>query len=169
MYSRQSTLMACTALVGVWLLAPHAAKAQSTSDSEKIQNLERQTELLQNQLREIKDELVRTRRENEQPSATAAYAADPPRSVAQAKAPAPEKKVKITVGGFIAAETVWRQRNEVADIGSSFTGIPYPFSPQFSENEFHGTARQSRISLLIEGDSIRSKSSQGISKRISWA
>jgi hypothetical protein len=150
MNSRQSTLMACTALVGVWLFIPHAAQAQSASDSEKIQSLERQTELLQNQLKEIKDELVRTRRKNEPPATTAAYAADPPR--AKAKAPAPEPKVKITVGGFIAAESVWRQRNEVADIGSSFTGIPYPFSPQFSENEFHGTARQSRISLLVEGN-----------------
>jgi hypothetical protein len=51
MYSRRSTLMACTALVGVWLFIPHAAKAQSASDSEKIQSLERQTELLQNRSR----------------------------------------------------------------------------------------------------------------------
>jgi hypothetical protein len=28
------------------------------------------------------------------------------------------------VGGFIAAESVWRQRNEVADIASNFGAIP---------------------------------------------
>src|SRR5262249_28267662 len=57
-----------------------------------------------------------------------------------------------TVGGFLAAESVWRQRNEVADIGSSFNGNPYPFSPLYDEHEFHGSARQSRLSLLIEGE-----------------
>ena len=51
------------------------------------------------------------------------------------------------MGGFIAAETVWRQRNEVADIGSNFGAIPYPFSPLYNENEFHGSA-----SLLVEGN-----------------
>src|SRR5262249_10213291 len=74
-----------------------------------------------------------------------------PRAV-KAPPPPPHEKVKGTLGGFLAAETVWRQRNEVADIGSNFGAIPYPFSPLFNENEFHGTARQSRISLLIEGN-----------------
>jgi hypothetical protein len=66
--------------------------------------------------------------------------------------PPPAPKVKVTVGGFIAAESVWRQRNEVADVASNFGAIPYPFSPLYNENEFHGTARQSRISLLVEGN-----------------
>src|SRR5262249_59530506 len=72
-----------------------------------------------------------------------------PRAV-KAPPPPPHEKVKVTLGGFLAAETVWRQRNEVADIGSNFGAIPYPFSPLFNENEFHGTARQSRISFLLQ-------------------
>ena len=44
--------MACGALLGAWLLVPGAALAQATSDAEKIQALERQTELLQKQLQE---------------------------------------------------------------------------------------------------------------------
>lgn len=61
--------------------------------------------------------------------------------------------VTVTLGGFLAAESVWRQRNEVADIGSNYnTAIPYPISPLYHENEFRGSARQSRISLLVQGD-----------------
>jgi hypothetical protein len=37
-------------------------------------------------------------------------------------------------------------------MGSNFGAIPYPFSPLYSESEFHGSARQSRISLLAEGN-----------------
>jgi hypothetical protein len=65
MNSKQA-LLACSALVGVSLLVPHIAEAQSMSDSEKIQLLERQTELLQKQLKEIKDEIARSRRKSEQ-------------------------------------------------------------------------------------------------------
>ena len=36
-------------------------------------------------------------------------------------------------------------------MGTTFDNIPYPFSPMFGENEFRGSARQSRISLLVEG------------------
>src|ERR1044071_1512794 len=55
-------LMACSALVGMCLLIPTSVSAQSASDGDKIQNLERQTELLQKQLKEIKDELARSRK-----------------------------------------------------------------------------------------------------------
>jgi len=109
-------LMACTALLGVLLFHPATARAQS-AEAQKIERLERQTELLQRQL-----------------------------------PPPPPERVKVTLGGFIAAESVWRQRNQVNDIGTAFGAIPYPFSPLYNEHEFHGTARQSRISLLVEGN-----------------
>ena len=165
-------LMACSALVGVCFLLPASAGAQSMSDAEKIQKLERQTELLQRQsellqrqLKEVKEELARTRKTEAkaQPNpaaepasvaatAAASVAASVPVPLTKGLPPPPVEKVKLTVGGFLAAETVWRQRNEVADIGSNFGAIPYPFSPLYNENEFHGTARQSRISLLVEGN-----------------
>ena len=58
----------------------------------------------------------------------------------------------VTLGGFLAAESVYRERSESADIGSSFSGIPFPSSTNahYSENRF--TARQSRISLLAQGN-----------------
>jgi hypothetical protein len=159
-------LMASTALVGLWLLAPSAATAQSASDFDKIQMLERQTELLQKQLKEIKDELAQSRKKSEHAEAqrksdgahtvSAPIGMTPigmtsPPAVAKAKPPLVPEGVKVTLGGFLAAETVTRQRNEVADVGSPFQAIPYPFSPLYNENEFRASARQSRISLLIEG------------------
>jgi hypothetical protein len=60
------------------------------------------------------------------------------------------KGVSITPGGFVAAETVWRQRATSADINTPFTGIPYPGADLFHLNENNFTARQSRLTLLAE-------------------
>jgi septal ring factor EnvC (AmiA/AmiB activator) len=85
-------LMACTALLGVWLLLPATAGAQSASDAQKIEKLERQTELLQKQsellqrqLKEVQEELARTRRKTEKveakvEAAPARYSAPSPAS-----------------------------------------------------------------------------------------
>ena len=59
--------------------------------------------------------------------------------------------VSVTLGGFLAAEGVYRTRNDIADIGSNFNTIPFGQSPNYHTGEFRGTARQSRISLLAEG------------------
>lgn len=59
--------------------------------------------------------------------------------------------VTVTLGGFLAAEGVYRTRNNVADIGSNFNTIPLGQSPNAHASEFRGTARQSRLSLLAEG------------------
>src|SRR5262245_15575195 len=117
----------------------------------------RQTELLQRQLKEIQEELARTRKRTEKveakvEAAPARYSAPPPMVTKGPPPPPPPERVKVTLGGFIAAETVWRQHNMVNDIGTAFATTPYPFSPLYNEHEFHGSARQSRISLLVEGN-----------------
>ena len=58
----------------------------------------------------------------------------------------------LQLGGFTAAESAFRSRNETTSIGSSFSGIPLPQSQQYHENEFRFTAQQSRFSLLMHGD-----------------
>ena len=61
--------------------------------------------------------------------------------------------IRVTLGGFIAAEAVTRSRNETQDIGSNFNNsIPYASSPNYHTPEFRESGRQSRISLLAEGD-----------------
>lgn len=61
------------------------------------------------------------------------------------------KGITITPGGFIAAETVTRQRATGASINTSFTGIPFPGNALSKVGESDLTARQSRLSLLAEG------------------
>jgi hypothetical protein len=62
------------------------------------------------------------------------------------------KGVNITLGGFLAAETIYRSHAEGADIASSFSAIPYKNSSVGRTAETRFSARQSRISLLAQGD-----------------
>ena len=61
------------------------------------------------------------------------------------------KGITITPGGFVAAETVTRQRATEADINTPFNSIPYQGNALAHINESNFTARQSRLSLLAEG------------------
>jgi hypothetical protein len=58
----------------------------------------------------------------------------------------------VTLGGFSAAESVYRSRNEEADIGSTFSGVPFTNAQLAHMSEFRMTARQSRLSVLIQGN-----------------
>ena len=62
------------------------------------------------------------------------------------------KGITLTPGGFVAAETVSRQRATSSDINTPFNSIPYEGNAlaHITENSF--TARQSRLSLLAEGN-----------------
>ena len=57
----------------------------------------------------------------------------------------------VTLGGFAAAEGVYRSRNEAASIDASFGGIPLPNAANNHIGEYRETAQQSRLSLLTEG------------------
>lgn len=60
------------------------------------------------------------------------------------------KGVNITPGGFIEAATVNRQRAQSADINTNFNAIPYPNNALGKLSEMNLTARQSRLSLLVD-------------------
>jgi hypothetical protein len=136
-------------------LAP-AAKAEDA----QTERMQRQIDALQRQLQSLQKQVNASKKATrEAPTQTAHVPAAPASPPAQAGGPLPLKAgiappggVKVTWGGFLAAETVYRQHNTVSDIGTPFASIPYPFSPQYSEPEFRGTARQSRLSLLVEGN-----------------
>jgi len=61
-------------------------------------------------------------------------------------------RTTLTWGGFLAMEGVYRDRSETADIGSSYNAIPFANQPTAHMSELRGTARQSRLSLLAQGD-----------------
>lgn len=61
------------------------------------------------------------------------------------------KGITLTPGGFMAAETVFRNRALSADVNTPFTSIPYPGSSNAHVTEFNASGRQSRISMLVQG------------------
>jgi hypothetical protein len=135
------------------ILAPACASAQDA----ETERLQRQIDELQRQLQSLQKQVAESRKAARETAAAApassadgTYAATSPKMPLKTKTPSPPP-IKLTWGGFLAAQTVYRQHNAVADIGTPFTSIPYPFSPQYSEHEFRGSARTTRLSLLVEG------------------
>ena len=61
------------------------------------------------------------------------------------------KGLTITPGGFFALEGLWRDHNMISDIDTPFQSIPYLNNVPGHANEFRLSARQSRLSLLVEG------------------
>jgi hypothetical protein len=60
--------------------------------------------------------------------------------------------VTVTLGGFFAAEGVYRSRNEAGTVVTNFNAISLPSSPNFHIPEYRETAQQSRFSLLMEAN-----------------
>jgi Tfp pilus assembly protein FimT len=59
--------------------------------------------------------------------------------------------VGLKPGGFLAAETVNRQRGTGGDVNTAFSSIPFSHTTAGVLSEFAASGRQSRISLLAEG------------------
>lgn len=67
------------------------------------------------------------------------------------------KGVTLTPGGFLEATALVRTRNENADISNSYTGIPLNGTSNSKLSEFRGSARDSRLSLLMQANAGSSK------------
>ena len=67
------------------------------------------------------------------------------------------KGITLQPIGFVAFESVWRQRNITADIGSSYSAIPFSGTTNGQMTEFRLTGRQSRIGLLASGNVGKTK------------
>ena len=61
------------------------------------------------------------------------------------------KGITITPGGFLAAESVWRQHALGADVNTPFNSIPFDGASASHISEWFGSGRQSRVSMLGEG------------------
>lgn len=68
------------------------------------------------------------------------------------------KGITITMGGFAEAASIFRDHDETADISSSFAKIPFANDPASHTGETRFTARQSRYSILAQGDVTKSTS-----------
>jgi outer membrane murein-binding lipoprotein Lpp len=61
------------------------------------------------------------------------------------------KGIDLKPGGFLAAETVDRQRGVSGDVNTPFASIPFAGQTAGKLSEFNASGRQSRVSLLAEG------------------
>jgi hypothetical protein len=152
---RLKSILFGSVCLGASVLTPVLAQAQSGPDTaDKLDRMQRLLQQQQEQIKALKSEMAQSKKSavaaDDPQAAYAADVAGKPARAPYAKVPV-APPVKLTWGGFLAAETVYRQHNTVSDMGTPFTAIPYPFSPQFGEHEFHGSARASRLSLLVEG------------------
>jgi hypothetical protein len=82
----------------------------------------------------------------------------PAMAVAKANTFDPEKPaaihfrgITLTPGGFFDMTAIYRTHNENADVDSTFAGIPFSGTANAHLNEFRGSGRASRFSLLAEG------------------
>jgi hypothetical protein len=125
MPKRHWWLLATTAI-----FAAGAANAQTPApDLDKVERMQRQMEQLQEQMKQVKSDLVEAKKKAAEakaeipPAFNGAYGAD--LRPFPAKAPSIIDRVKLTWGGFLAAETVYRQHNAAADLGTPFISIPF--------------------------------------------
>jgi hypothetical protein len=142
-------------LATVAVFAAGSANAQSASDVAKVEQMQQQMQQLQDQMKQVNKDIADAKKKAAEAKAEipaafkGAYGAD--LKPFPTKAPSIIDKVKLTWGGYFSADAVWREHNATMDSNTSFAAIPYPFQPQYGENEFRASARQSRISLLVEG------------------
>ena len=154
--------------------AAPGVEAKQSSDAASSKEMATQIQALRDQVESLQQRLDSQAAAQEQTKAEADSAAE---QAAAAKAQATEipaqvqaqvrtavdaakpktdkihyKGVTVTLGGFLAAESVYRSRNEGADIGSSYSAIPYNNSAVGQTSELRFTARQSRFSALAEGN-----------------
>src|SRR4030095_11523555 len=62
------------------------------------------------------------------------------------------KGITLTPGGWIDLAGIYRTRNLASDTGSVYAFIPFRQARNFNAQEARFSARQTRFSLLAEGD-----------------
>jgi len=174
MYSTKSLIIGASLGALMSLGTAPGAEAKQSQDDLSSKEMARQIQALRDQVESLQHRLDTQAAAQEQTKAAAdgaaaqaaaakAQATEIPaqveaqvRTAVDAAKPKTDKiyynGVTVTLGGFLAAESVYRSRSEQADIGSSFGAIPFNNSALGQTSELRFTARQSRFSALAEGD-----------------
>jgi len=130
------------------------------SQSKQIQEQQEKMEALEDQLRTATSEREGFASEPADPAGIGPSVA---LANAAANAGAPQDKkpdeptslhykgITLTPGGFMAAETVWRQKALAADVNTPLNSVPFDGSSNAHISEFQASGRQSRIAMLAEG------------------
>ncbi len=148
------TLVAAAVATALGVFSAPAFCADTVSASD-LQSLQEQIQKLQREVDRMKAQQAQQAASPVQPApaAQAAARANAPAPVAAPEGPGMKAgPVTLTFGGYTELATIYRNRNESADVGSNFnTAIPYANSPNGHLSEFRESARQSRISMLAQG------------------
>ncbi len=152
---RPTTVAAAVATALGVFLAPEAM-SQSASASD-VQALKSEVQQLQRKIDQLEAQQTAAAQSTPAPAAQAGKAAANPSNPTLKAGP-----VTLTFGGYMALETVYRNKNETADIGSNYnSAIPYAYQTNAHVSEFRESARQSRFSLLAQGPKSGSLSGEG--------
>ncbi len=162
---RLGALLAGTVLGASFLIAAPAF-ADDAQMQQQINAMQRQLQAMQDQMAQTKKQAAAAQQQantaQQQASTAQQQVQNIPANLYNADLPIPTKgppawfdTIHISLAGsFIAAEGVFRARNEVSSGASdpAFGTIPLQNSPLWSENEFRMSAQQSRIALKATGD-----------------
>lgn len=147
--------------LGVFLAPDSLAQSASASD---VQALKSEVQALQRKIEQMEAQQQHAAAQNAG-AQTAPAPAGATASQAVASSSAPTLKagpVTLTFGGFTALESVYRNKNESADIGSNYnSAIPFAYQPNAHISEFRESARQSRFSMLAQGPKAGGWSGEG--------
>ncbi len=168
------TLLTATALTSTNV----TAMAQTATPDAQIQSIEKQIKLLQQELGKVRQDLsardaqvkaaqrdaaaakadaaaARTAPAAQQAALPAVYGAPADAVIVPVTTSGSGKMqiggVTVTLGGFLEAAGIYRSANLASDVNSAFGAIPFNQSPQAHMSEFRFSARQSRFSLLAQG------------------
>jgi hypothetical protein len=143
--------------LGVFLAPDSMAQSANASD---VQELKSEVQALQRKIEQLEAQQQHAAAQATTPAPTGATPA-----AAASSSSAPTVKagpVTLTFGGFTALESVYRNKNETADIGSNYnSAIPFAYQPNAHISEFRESARQSRFSMLAQGPKTGGWSGEG--------
>ena len=149
------TLLGCVSVAAMVAMAGTAAKADDQVSIKEIHDLKARLKMLEKRMdKQAKLQKKVLRREAAYAPPYAQPGAGP---VGPYSPPMPwDKKfhmngITITPGGFLAAEGVWRARDQGGDFNEPFGASPEYNSPLAHMNELRFTSRQSRVSALVQG------------------
>jgi hypothetical protein len=140
-------------------LRDEVAALQARLDAQQSTQMQTQAaaQAAQAQATSVAQELATAQEQNA--DATAAVLAAIPTQVATAVDAAKPKTdaiyykgVKITLGGFAEADSIYRSRNTANDLSTSWNSIPFASTAAGHEDQLTFTGRQSRITALVEGN-----------------
>jgi hypothetical protein len=164
---RRLRLLLAGTVLGTSILISVPAFADDAQLQQQINAMQRQLQVMQDQLAETKRQAKAAAQQAQQTQQAQQQQAQnipaniPPNLYA-ADVPVPTKgppswfdSIHVSLAGsFIAMEGAWRQRNENASGASDppFSTIPLLNSPLYNENETRFSAQQSRIAFKASGD-----------------